>query len=79
MSDDQKAIAWDVVRACFWLLASIIWAQIIFAFAFFGACAYGVLTGTTPVGSCKDVIPNFSDLLIGGLAAIMAFSGRKTT
>jgi hypothetical protein len=76
MTEEKKEAAWDIVRACFWLLASIIWAQILFAFAFFGACAFGVLSGTTPIGGCKDTIPNFSDLLIGGLAIIMAFSGK---
>jgi hypothetical protein len=76
MSDDQKEKAWDIIRACFWLLAVIICSQIVFSFAFFGACVYGVLSGAAPVGSCRDYVPNMGELLVGGMAIVMAFSGK---
>jgi len=77
MSDDEKKkVVWDVVRACFYLLAGIIWAQILMAYFIWGACSYAVIVEKYPVGSCKDTIPNAMELLVGGLAVVMAFSGR---
>jgi len=76
MSEEQKQVVWDAARACFWLLASLIWAQIVYAFMLTGFCAYGVLVGTTPPGLCKEFAPNIMELLVGGLAVVLAFSGR---
>jgi hypothetical protein len=76
VSEDQKQAAWDVVRACFYLLAGIIWAQILMGFAIWGSCVYGILVQIVPVGGCKDQAPNVMELMVGGLAVVMAFSGR---
>lgn len=76
MSEEQKEATWNVLRACFWLLASIIWAQIIFGFCVWAVCAYGVLSGHVPVGTCKEYAPNIMELLVGGMAIVMAFAGR---
>jgi hypothetical protein len=76
MSEDQKEKVWDVVRACFYLLAGIIWAQIILGFSIWAACSYSIFVGVIPMGSCKDVTPNVMELMVGGLAVVMAFSGR---
>ena len=66
----------DILRASFWLIASIIWAQILVGVSTFSVCAYGVLAKDFPVGTCKDVAPNIMELLVGGLAVALAFSGR---
>lgn len=76
MSEDQKQAAWDVVRACFYLLAGIIWAQIIMSFAIYASCTYGILVEKYPVGSCKDLAPNIMELMVGGMAVVLAFAGR---
>ncbi len=76
MSEEQKQVAWDVVRACFYLLAGIIWAQILMSFAIWGSCVYGIIAGIAPMGSCKDIVPNVMELMVGGMAVVMAFSGR---
>jgi hypothetical protein len=76
MSEEQKQAAWDVVRACFYLLAGMIWAQILMSFAVWASCAYGVLTGIAPPGVCKDLVPNVMELMVGGMAVVLAFAGR---
>jgi hypothetical protein len=75
MSDGQKKVAWDIIRACFWLLATIIWSQILFAFVVFSVCAYGVIKGSVALGSCTQFMP-INELLMGGMAVVIAFSGR---
>jgi len=74
MSEDDKKIVWNVTRACFWLLASIIWAQIILGYGIFGSCVIGIFDGKIPVGSCKELVPNVMELLVGGLAVVIAFA-----
>jgi hypothetical protein len=76
VSEDQKEAGWNILRACFWLLSSIIWAQIIFSFSVFAVCAAGVWTGHIPIGSCKEYAPDMMELLVGGMAVVIAFSGR---
>ena len=71
MSDEQKKLAWDLTRACFYLLAGIVWAQIILAYGVWAACEFDGVPG-----SCRDLAPNIMDLLTGGLAVVLAFSGR---
>lgn len=66
----------DIVKASFWLIASIIWAQIIFGYSSFAVCSYGILIGGFPLGSCKELIPSIFELLTGGMAVALAFSGR---
>ena len=77
MSEDNKAVVWNVVKAAFYLIAGVIWANIIFSFAILGTCVYSVGSGVTPVGSCRDYFPQVSDLLVGALAAAMAFGTNK--
>jgi hypothetical protein len=74
MSEKQ----FNVVRASFWLIASIIWAQIIFGYATFVGCYYGIFNGIIQMGGCKDLQPSIFELLTGGMAVAMAFSGRAT-
>lgn len=76
MSEEQKQAAWDVVRACFYLLAGIIWAQIIMGYLMWFTCTYGILFAKYPLGSCRDLVPNMMELMVGGLAVVMAFAGR---
>lgn len=76
MSDEQKEVAWDVVRACFYLLALIIIGNMLFGFWVFGVCAWGAMNGSLPVGSCKEYAPNIQEIMVGGLAVVIAFSGR---
>jgi hypothetical protein len=76
MSEEQKDIVWNVTRACFWLLSSIIWAQIVMSFTLTLFCFYGIATSLIPAGGCKDFAPNIMELLVGGMAVVIAFSGR---
>jgi hypothetical protein len=76
VSEEGKRAAWDVVRACFYLLAGIIWAQIIMGFAIWASCVYGIVTQVIPVGGCRDQTPNVMELMVGGMAIVLAFSGR---
>jgi hypothetical protein len=76
MSDEQKKVVWDVTRACFWLLASIIWAQIVIGFFLTVTCWWAIYTGAFPVGTCKDLQPSIMELLVGGMAVVIAFAGR---
>jgi hypothetical protein len=66
----------DILKASFWLIASIIWAQILVGASGFVVCSYGILSKNLPIGVCKDVAPNIMELLVGGLAVALAFSGR---
>jgi len=68
----------DVVKASFWLIASIIWAQILFGFGVAMFCGYSVLSGTSQFGSCRENGPSILELLTGGMAVALAFSGRAT-
>jgi hypothetical protein len=68
--------SFNVVKASFWLIASIIWAQIIFSYGVAIACAYMVINAFAPVGACKDNTPSILELLTGGLAVALAFSGK---
>jgi hypothetical protein len=66
----------DMLKACFWLVASIIWAQIVFGYFVTTMCYIGIWTQHMPNGACKEFAPNIFELLTGGLAAALAFSGR---
>lgn len=75
MANEQPPF--DVLRASFWLLASIIWAQILVGIAAFSFCGYSIIIGAIPVGTCKEVAPDIMELLVGGLAVVVAFSGKS--
>lgn len=61
----------------FWLIASIIWSQILYSFFLTGFCVYGMLNGNVPVGSCSQFTPSLFELLTGGLATAMAFINKR--
>jgi hypothetical protein len=68
----------NAVRAAFWLIASIIWFNLLYSLLSTGVCFYAVLKGTLPVGTCAQFAPNLLEMMTGGLAAAMAFSGKGT-
>jgi len=69
VSDKQ----WNNRKACFWLLAAACGFQWVMAYIVWGSCVYAITSGAVPLGSCKDVIPNVFELLVGPMAVIMAF------
>jgi len=75
MSEQQ----WNNRKHCFWLLAIACGFQWFMAYAIWGSCAYGILSGVIPMGSCKEVIPNVFELLVGPMAVIMAFLNGSNT
>jgi hypothetical protein len=79
VSEEQKQIAWNVTRACFWLLAFIIVSDIIMAYVAYFGCFYAILTKIAPPNSCDDNVPDLKELLVGGLAIVLAFAGNKAS
>ena len=65
---------WNPLRACFILLATIILAQILLGFSMTMFCAYNIVIHDLPIGTCRELAPNVMELMVGGLAIVIAFS-----
>lgn len=63
----------NLLRATFLLVASVIGAQAIIALSIVVTCEYGVLSGRLPIGACKDVQTPVVELLNTALASAIAF------
>jgi hypothetical protein len=78
MSDEQKKVAFDVVKAGFYLIAFILGFHMFIVLMVGSACIYGRLVEHfSPADACKDVSGLLSDILTGGLASALAFVGGR--
>lgn len=79
MSEEQKQRAFDVVRAGFYLIASILVFQMFYVLIVTMACMYGRIGMglTVEQAGCVEMRSMLSDILTGGLAAALAFVGGR--
>ncbi len=69
---------WDRNKAGFYLVATVIVAEVGLVFLITGSCIFGILDSLVPVGSCKDTAESMFGLLAGVLAAAIAiYMGTK--
>lgn len=70
----------NLLRACFWLLAVLVVVELLATMAVIGTCVWTVgITRTMPIGSCADVRAQIQDVWAELLAAILALllAGRS--
>ncbi len=80
MSDEQKRVVFDVVRAGFYLVAIVIVAHIFIVVVGAMACTYAGLNKLGPevINQCDKTRSTLSEVLAAALAAALAFSGGRS-
>jgi hypothetical protein len=83
MSDEQKQVVFDVVKAGFYLIASLLAFQCAVIFLVVTSCIYYKVSIMGPVAPldmaspCNNVRDQLQDLMLNGLAAALAFVGGR--
>lgn len=76
---DDRPPSFDLLRACFWLLAVVIGVALFGLLISAGACVVGVLSGRFPAGTCINLgLPQIlHDWWIEMLTAILALLAAR--